>query len=153
MESVPTAMLLCRVLTIVCLTVSASQSQGECRPIFCSMCLWPRGAWRDVASEYLVLRSCPPFSVAPKTLSPLEVAPLGMVCIRISVAVTVSILPYRQLPWPWIHANNSSPTGVVPVLCYHAQAGRRCGIFVTQLCVQREFTVADISVCSSWQYL
>ena len=68
LELVPTAMLLCRVFAILCLTVSASQSQGECRPIFCSVCvaLWPRGArsidninedpsfifaQRDVASE------------------------------------------------------------------------------------------------------
>ena len=50
----PTTMLLCHVLTILCLTVSAPQSQGECRPILCSVCLalWPRDAWRDMGSEY-----------------------------------------------------------------------------------------------------
>ena len=77
----PTAMLLCRVLAILCLTVSASQNQGECRPILCSMhmciALWPRGAWRDVATEYPFLRSCRPISVASKHFSPLESSAVG----------------------------------------------------------------------------
>ena len=117
----PTAMLLCRVLSIVCLTVSASQSQGECRPIFCSMCvdLWPRGAWRDVASEYLVLRSCPPFSVAPKTLSPLESSAVGdglhtyeccCYCVYLTLQTTALALDSRKQFQP----NRSGPSTLLP---------------------------------------
>ena len=168
-------MLLCRVLTILCLTVSASQSQGERRPIS-TACV----AWRDVASKYSPavlssmlssVKTSPPQKVSAVWHGHRTTAYDECYCFHVSMLflylyllllqiylysftyLIYTILPYRQLPWPWIHANNSSPRGVVAVLYYRAQAGRRYGIFVTELCLQWDITVADNSVFSQGRCL
>ena len=95
--------------------VSVDRSSAACVSIYGHV----HGAWRDVASEYLVLRSCPPFSVAPKTLSPLESSAVGdglhtyeccCYCIYLTLQTTALALDSRKQFQP----NRSGPSTLLP---------------------------------------